>query len=148
MKIFNKSAPSSYHIFEKVEAGIVLTGAEVKAVKTKRADLTGSYVKIIGSEAYLVNAKIYPYEYARTEGYDEARTKKLLLHKKEIIALKSRLAQGNLTLVPLSLYERNGFIKLELGLGQGKKKYEKKRDLKKRDLERETKQELKNVIKL
>jgi len=144
----NKSVPSSHHILEKVEAGIVLTGAEVKAVKTKRVDLTGSYVKIIGSETYLVNAKIYPYEYARNEGYEETRTRKLLLHKTEIIALKSRLSQGNLTLVPLSLYERNGFIKLELALARGKKKYEKKRDLKEKDLEREAAYELKSMRKV
>ena len=148
MKIFNKQAPSSYNILEKLEAGIALLGSEVKAVKGGHADLSSSYVKIIGSEAYLVNAKIFPYEYARVEGYDEARTRKLLLHKKEIISLKSRLAQGNLTMVPLSLYEKDQFIKVQLALSRGKKRVEKKRALKERDLKREAEIELKNMSKL
>lgn len=148
MKIFNKKAPSSYNTLEKLEAGIALLGSEVKAVKAGHADLSSSYVKIIGSEAYLVNAKIFPYEYARVEGYDEARTRKLLLHKKEIIALKSRLAQGNLAMVPLSLYEKDHFIKVQLALSRGKKKFEKKRAQREKDLEREAELELKNMSKL
>lgn len=145
MKIFNKKAPSAYNILERLEAGIALLGSEVKAVKTGHADLTGAYAKIIGSEAYLVNAKIFPYEFARVEGYDEARTRKLLLHKKEIIVLKSRLAQGALTLVPLSLYESKGYIKVQLALSRGKKKPDVKRAQKERDLKRETDIELKNL---
>lgn len=137
MRISNRRAFFDYQIFDRVEAGINLTGAEVKSVKGDRADLTGSFVRIIGSEAYLVNAKIFPYEYARPEGFDEHRTRKLLLHKKEIIALKSKTEGSNLTLVPLSLYTRNGFIKVEIGLGKGKKQYEKREALKRKDLERE-----------
>lgn len=148
MKILNKTALASYRVLERVEAGIVLTGAEVKAVRAHHVDLAGSYVKIIGSEAYLVNAKIYPYEYARVEGYDESRTRKLLLHKKEIIALKSRMVQGNFILVPISLYESNGFIKLQLALSRGRKRHEKKRDLKVKDLKREAEYELKSMRKV
>lgn len=145
IRIFNKTAPASYKITEKFEAGIVLLGSEVKAVRQGHADLTGSYVKIIGSEAYLVNAKIFPYKFSRIENYDEARTRKLLLHKKEIIALKSRLAQGKFTLVPLSIYTKNDFIKLQIALASGKKKFEKKREMKQKDLQREAEQELKRV---
>ena len=142
MKISNKRAFYDYLITDKFEAGINLNGAEVKAVKMQHADLTGSYVRIIGSEAYLINAKIFPYEYARPEGYDETRTRKLLLHKSEIISLKSKTAGANLALVPISLYDKHGLIKLEVGVGKGKKQYDKKEAKKKADLDREIEQEL------
>lgn len=148
MKIFNKNAPASFNFLEKIEAGIVLLGSEVKAVRENHADLTGSYVKILGSEAFLINASIFPYKYARSEGYEEKRTRKLLLHKKEIIALKSRLEQGNLVLVPVCLYTSKQNIKVELALSRGRKQYEKKRLLKERDLQRETQLELKNMGKM
>ena len=126
MKITNKRAFYDYQIGDKFEAGINLNGAEVKAIKMEHADLTGSYVKIMGSEAYLINAKIFPYEYARPEGYDERRTRKLLFHKKEIISLKSKTEGANTALVPISLYDKHGLIKLEVGIGKGKKQYDKK----------------------
>ncbi len=142
MKISNRRAFFDYQILERFEAGINLYGAEVKAIRLGHADLTGSFVKIIGSEAYLVNAKIFPYQYARPEGYDERRTRKLLLHKSEIIALKSKTEGANLAIVPLSLYTTKSFIKVELALGKGRKKFEKKEAIKKRDLERELEEEL------
>lgn len=142
MKITNRRALFDYQISEKFEAGINLYGAEVKAVKLGHADLTGSFVKIIGSEAYLINAKIFPYRYTRPEGYDEKRTRKLLLHKKEIIALKSKTEGANLAIVPLSLYTKKGLIKVELALGKGLKKYEKKEAIKKKDIQREMEEEL------
>ncbi len=142
MKITNKKAFFDYEILERFEAGINLNGAEVKAVRLGHADLTGSFVKIVGSEAYLVNAKIFPYKYARPQEYDERRTRKLLLHKKEIISLKSRVDSSNLSIVPLSLYTKKTFIKVELGIGRGKKKFEKKEAKKKRDIEREVEIEL------
>lgn len=142
MKISNKRAFYDYLITDKFEAGINLIGAEVKAIKLGHADLTGSYVRIIGSEAYLVNAKIFPYEYARPEGYDERRTRKLLLHKREIISLKSKTDGANLTLVPISLYDKHGLIKLEVGIGKGKKQYDKKEVKKKKDIEREIESDL------
>lgn len=145
MKIVNRSAFYNYHLFERFEAGINLNGAEVKAVKMGQANLNGSFVRIIGTEAYLVNAKIFPYKYARPEGYDETRTRKLLLHKKEIIAIKSRAEGEGLTVVPLSLYTKTGLIKLELALAKGKKQYEKKEALKRKDIEREIEQELEEI---
>lgn len=142
MKITNRRAFYDFEILDRFEAGINLYGSEVKAVRLGHADLAGSFVRIIGSEAYLVNAKIFPYQYARPEGYDERRTRKLLLHKKEIIAIKSKTEGANLTLVPLSLYVKNGFIKLEVALGKGRKQYEKKEKTKKRDIERDIEAEL------
>ncbi len=142
MKIVNKKATFDYQILERIEAGINLIGAEVKAVRLGMADLKGSFVKIIGSEAYLVNTKIFPYKYARPEGYDERRTRKLLLHKNEIIALKSRIEGSNLSLVPLSIYTTKSFIKVELGLGKGKKEYQKKESKKKKDIERDIEKEI------
>lgn len=142
MKITNKRAFYDYEISDRFEAGINLTGAEVKAVKLDHADLTGSYVRIIGSEAYLVNAKIFPYIYARPENYQEDRTRKLLLHKKEIVSLKSRTDGANFALVPISLYINNGFIKLEVGIGRGKKKFDKKEAKKRHDLDRDLEREL------
>lgn len=142
MKIVNKKAFFDYQISERIEAGINLNGAEVKAVRLGMADLKGSFVKIIGSEAYLINAKIFPYKYARPQDYDERRTRKLLLHKKEIIALKGETEGSNLTIIPLSIYTTKNFIKVELGLGKGKKEYQKKEAKKKKDIQRETETEL------
>ncbi len=142
MKISNKRAFYDYEITDRFEAGINLNGAEVKAIKQEHADLTGSYVRIMGSEAYLVNAKVFPYEYARPENYQEDRTRKLLLHKKEIISLKSKTDGANLTLVPISFYDKNGLIKLEVGVGKGKRKFDKKEAKKRADLNRELEQEL------
>jgi len=142
MQIRNKRAFYDYQLLERLEAGINLVGAEVKAVRLGHADLTGSFVRIMGSEAYLVNAKIFPYQYARPEGYDERRTRKLLLHKNEIIAIKSKTEGQNLTIVPVSLYIKHGFIKLELALGKGKKEYDKRRAIKQKDIERDIEAEL------
>ncbi|HVZ58350.1 MAG TPA: SsrA-binding protein, partial [Patescibacteria group bacterium] len=111
MKIVNRRAHYDYQLFEKFEAGINLQGQEVKAVRDGHADLTGSYARIIGSEAYLINAKIFPYEYARTQDYEQNRTRKLLLHKQEILSLKHKTQGQKLTIVPLSLYTTHNLIK-------------------------------------
>ena len=145
MKITNRRAFFDYSIMERFEAGINLYGAEVKAVRMGHADLTGSHVRIMGNEAYLINAKIFPYKYSRPENYDEQRTRKLLLHKSEIIALKSKPEGQNLTLVPVSMYTTKSFIKLGIALGKGKKQYDKKESIKKKDLEREVEQEMEDL---
>ena len=142
MKITNKKAFFDYQLLDRFEAGINLYGHEVKAVRLGHADLTGSFVRIIGSEAYLVNAKIYPYQFARPEGYDQKRTRKLLLHKKEIISLKSKIDSEKLTIVPISLYNTRRLIKAELALGKPKKQFEKKEALKRKDIERDVEAEL------
>lgn len=142
MKITNKRAYYDYQLLDRLQAGINLLGAEVKAVRDGHADLTGSHVRIVGNEAYLLNAKIFPYKYARPEEYDERRTRKLLLHKKEILVLKSKTEGASLTIVPISMYTLGNLIKLEVALAKGKKEYDKRRSIKKRDLERERKQGL------
>ncbi len=142
MKITNKKAYFDYRILETFEAGVNLYGSEVKAVRLGRADLTGSFVKIIGAEAYLVNAKIFPYQSGQVENYDEHRTRKLLLHKQEIISLKSKTDGANLSLVPVSLYFKHGLLKLEIGIGKAKKQYEKRESIKKKDIQGHIEQEL------
>jgi SsrA-binding protein len=143
MKIANRKAFYDFEVRDKYEAGINLTGAEVKALRGGHGDLTGSFVRIIGSEAYLVNAKIFPYQNAFPENYDPNRTRKLLLHKREIISLKSKMEGANLTLVPVSWYDTKNLIKLELALGKSKKKFDKRQAIKKRDTDREIEQNLK-----
>src|SRR5579872_2770513 len=133
MKIINRRAPFDYELKDRLEAGINLTGAEVKAVKQGKADLTGSFVKVLGSEVYLLNAKILPYIYARPENYEQNRTRKLLLHKKEINLIKAKSDGSNLTIVPVSMYTKRNLIKVEIALARGKKQFEKRAAIKKRD---------------
>lgn len=147
MKIFNKKATFEYEILEHIEAGVALSGAEVKSIKGGHAELVGAFVRIIGSEAYLVNAQIYPYTYARPEGYDPKRTRKLLLHKAELISLKSKLEGANLTLVPLSWYTKGPIVKLEIGLARGKKQYEKREAKRKEDQRRELERDYRGKVK-
>lgn len=142
MKITNKKAYFNYQISETFEAGINLLGYEVKSVRLGKADLTGSFIKIVGGEAYLLNAKIFPYQNAQIENYEENRTRKLLLHKQQIISLKSKVEGSNLSLVPVSLYIKKGFVKVEVGLGKGKKQYEKRESIKKKDVQRDIEREL------
>lgn len=104
--------------------------------------LEGSFVKIIGSEVYLVNAEIYAYPYARPEGYEARRTRKLLLHKKEILSLKTKMKSDKLTIVPLECYNSHGWVKMKIGLAKGKKEYEKREKIKRRDMDREVAREL------
>lgn len=147
MKIVNKKAPYEYTILDRFEAGIHLTGAEVKSVKGGHASLEGAFVRLISSEAYLVNAQIFPYEAARLEGYDPRRTRKLLLHKRELISLKGKLEGSNLTLLPLSWYTKGPLIKLEIGLARGKKQYEKREAKRREDQRRELEREFRGKVK-
>lgn len=142
MNITNRRVFHDYEILDTYETGIQLTGAEVKSVKGGRMSLEGSFVKIVGSEIYLVNAQIFPYPYARPEGYDPKRTRKLLLHKKEIIQLKTKLASSALTLIPLECYNTHGFLKMKIGLAKGKKEYQKREKLRRKDIERDVQREL------
>lgn len=148
MKIFNRKFRRDYQEVEKYEVGIALTGAEVKSVRAGRIKLEDSFVKILGSEVYLLNAQIPIYEYARPQEYDLRRTRKLLLHKNEIIRLKTKLASaGGLTIVPVSCYNKAGLIKLEIALAKGRKSLEKKKLEKARDVKREQEREVKEYLK-
>ncbi len=140
MKVFNKRARFDYQILEKFEAGVSLSGGEAKAVRTGHLNLTNSFAKIIGDEAFLINANI-PIQGAKD--YNPTRSRKLLLHKKEIYGIKAKSKAKNLTLVPISMYTKGRLIKIELGLGKSKKKFEKKEELKKRVQKREIEKEFK-----
>jgi len=137
MKIINKRTKFEYEIFDKIEAGISLEGQETKSVFLGRLTLDDALAKIKDGQVFLINANIPQYEQARVFGYDPKRSRKLLLHKKEILALETRMKQKNLLLVPVSCYNKGRRIKIELALARGKKKFEKKATVKKRDLERE-----------
>lgn len=146
MKIINKQAPNKFQILEKYEAGIELLGSEVKAIRQSHVDLSGAYVKLMSGQAYLINAKIFPYKFARIEGYLEDRTRRLLLHKKELLGIKTKLDTGKFTLAPLSLYLKNGKFKLEVALAKGKKSHELRKDAKQQAIERDRERELKSEI--
>ncbi len=143
MQILNRYA-KSYKALEKLEAGIVLLGSEVKALRTGHADISGAYVKILGNEAYLINGKIFPYKFSRLEGYQEDRSRKLLLHKKEILALKSKLDQGKFTLIPISIYIKERNFKVDIALVEGKNKGDLRKDSKQAVLDRVAEREAKN----
>lgn len=136
MKIINKKARFDYEIKDVVEAGIQLTGAEVKAAKAGQVAMDGAHAKEAGGELWVVGMQIYPYKFADNEGYDPMRTRKLLLHQKELLALQMKMKSGGLTLIPTAIYTKKGFVKVELGLARGKRKYEKREGIKKRDEER------------
>lgn len=137
MRIINKKALYNYEILERFEAGIVLTGSEVKAIRDSRCNLGDAFVKIISNELWLVNVDIPKYKYDGSSDYDSARSRKLLVKKGELTYLESKMKQGNLTLIPLSVYSKGRNIKVEVGLARGKKRYEKKLQEKERDLNRE-----------
>ena len=145
MKIFseNKKALFDYEVLETFEAGVVLFGQEVKSIKTGHINLSGSYVALKGGEPYLVGVKVPPYQPNNVGAdYNEGRDRKLLLNKKEIDYLLGKSAQKGFSLIPLKIYEKHGRLKLEFGLAKGKKKYDKKEKIKKRDIEREVNREL------
>lgn len=142
MNIINKKAHYDFNILETYEAGMNLTGPEVKSIKGNHMSLDGAYVRIIGNEIYLVNAQVFLYPYARQEGYDERRSRKLLLHKKEIISLIGKIASSNLTLVPLECYNSKGFVKIKIGLAKGKKEFEKREKIKRKDMDKDMQRDL------
>jgi SsrA-binding protein len=145
MKIYseNKKGLFDYEVLERFEAGLVLFGQEVKSIKTGHINLSGSYVTIRGSEPYLLGVKVPPYQPNNAgSGYNEERERKLLLNKKEIDYLIGKTKVKGFSLIPLKVYDKSGRIKLEFGLAKGKKKYDKKEKIKKRDVERETNREL------
>lgn len=133
----NRRALHDYEILEKVEAGLVLLGPEVKSLREGRANLSDSYAVVRRGEAYLVNAHVSPYAQASRENPDPRRERKLLLNRSEIRRLSGKVAERGLTLVPLSVYFKNGRAKVELGLARGKRVYDKRQTLKKREQERE-----------
>ncbi len=144
-KVFaaNRAAFHEYHISDKYEAGVALTGTEVKSVMGGRVQLKDSYVAVREGEAWLFNAHISPYSHGNRENHDPVRTRKLLLHRREIDRLDETSVKQGMTLVPTRVYLKNGRIKIEIGVARGKKLYDKRETEMRRTVERETRAQLK-----
>ena len=139
----NRKARHDYLIEETLEAGIVLTGTEIKSVRAHKVNLADGYVRIERGEAWLVGAHIAPFESGNRWNHEAKRDRKLLLHRTQIVALGTRVKAKGATIVPLRLYiDDRGHAKLELGIGRGKKLYDRRRDIAERDSRRELEREL------
>lgn len=140
--VFNKRAGYDYFLLDRYECGIVLSGAEVKSVRAGRASLQDSFVRVREGQAYLVNLYINPYNFADNKRYDPRRERKLLLHKKEIGDLAAMVGGKNTTIVALSMYDNRNSIKVEIAIGKGKKQFDKRAAIKKKDLDKKVRQEM------
>jgi len=140
----NRKAFHDYSIEETTEAGMVLTGTEVKSLRDGKANLKDSYVIIKDSEVYLLNCHISPYSHGNIMNHDPLRTRKLLLHKKEIVKLQGKTAQKGYSLIPLKIYFKEGRAKVEVGLAKGKRQFEKRETIKKKEADREIERAMKN----
>lgn len=148
MKIINRKFMREYKEIESLEVGIALTGSEVKSIRLGRLKLDDAFMRIMeDGSAYLINAEIPIYEFARNQNYDPKRTRKLLLHKRELIRLRTKMTSAGLTLAPKSCYNKGPLIKLEIALVKGRKEIEKRKLEKKRDIARNEKREAKEYIK-
>ena len=142
----NPVAYHNYTINDKLEAGIVLSGTEIKSIRLGKVNLKDSYVNIKNGEPYIYSMHISPYEHGNIFNKDPLRTRKLLLTKREINKLIGYINQKVMSLVPIQLYFKNNFVKLELGIGKGKKLYDKREDIAKKDAERKIQRILKSNI--
>ncbi|MBA4183499.1 MAG: SsrA-binding protein SmpB [Acidobacteria bacterium] len=140
----NRHAFFEYHIDDKYEAGVALVGTEVKSVMVGRIQLKESYVAVKDGEVWLINAHISPYSHGNKNNHEPLRTRKLLLHRKEIQRLEKETTQKGMTLVVTRVYWKNGRIKFEIGVAKGKKLYDKRDDLKSKTIERETRAQMKD----
>lgn len=138
----NRKARHEYHIEDRYEAGIVLMGTEIKSIRARQVSLREGYVQPIDNELWLVNVHIAPYEQAGREGHDPRRPRKLLLHRREIDRLISRVYERGYTIVPLQMYLRDGLAKVEIGLARGKRKYDKREAIAKRDAKRQAQRDV------
>ena len=140
----NKKARHDYQILETLEAGLVLTGTEIKSVRERRINLKDGFAQIHNGEAWLMNVHISEYTQGNRFNHDPLRARKLLLHKKEIQKLTGQTSEKGITIVPLKVYLKHGFAKVLLGIAKGKHDYDKRETIKKRDQEREIRRTLKN----
>ena len=138
----NKQARRNYHISETHEAGIALTGTEVKSLRAGKAELRDAYAKVVDGEIWMYNCHISPYEYGNIYNHDPTRPRKLLLHRREIKRLLGKTAERGFTLVATRMYFKRGRAKVELGLGKGKLLHDKREDIKARDAQMEMKRAL------
>lgn len=143
----NRAAFHEYHILDKFEAGAVLQGTEVKSIMIGRIQLKESYVSVRDGEIWLFNAHVSPYSHGNRENHEPLRTRKLLLHKREIERLEKEIMQKGMTLVITRIYLKNGRIKFEIGVAKGKKLYDKREDLKSKTIEKETRAQLKETFR-
>lgn len=142
---FNREAEAEYEIIETYEAGIVLEGSEVKALRNKQTvSFKDSFVRIENGEAWLYNLYIAPYRYATLKPPDSLRKRKLLLHKREILRLLGKVQQKGFTIIPLRVYFKDGKVKVEIALAKGKKTYDRREELRERDIKRQMERDLKN----
>ncbi len=139
----NRKAFHDYSILEKLEAGLVLQGTEVKAIREGKINIKEAYCNFVDGELFLMQAHISAYSHTGYENHDPVRPRKLLLHSKELIKLRKKRDEQHLTLVPLSLYWSGNHIKLEVGLAKGKKNYDKRQDIAKRDNQRNIDRQMK-----
>lgn len=139
----NKKAHHDYFIKDTYEAGIALTGTEIKSVRARKINLRDGYVQIINGSAYLENVHISEYKQGNRYNHEPLRQRQLLLHKKEIARLAKEQEQRGIAIIPLKVYLKHGFAKVLIGVGQGKKKYDKRETIKKRDQERELRRQYK-----
>lgn len=139
----NKKASHDYTIVETIEAGVVLTGTEIKSVRAARIQLKDGYAQIKNGQAWLVNVHISPFEQGNIWNQDPERTRKLLLKKREIAKLANELKGTGMTLVPLKVYLKNGFAKILIGLAKGKHDYDKRETIKRREQDRDIKRQVK-----
>jgi len=140
----NRKAYHDYSIEETIEAGMSLVGTEVKSLREGKANLKDSYVLIKNMEAFLLNCHISPYSHGNIMNHDPVRTRKLLLHKKEIVRLQGKIAQKGYTLLPLKIYFKEGRAKVEVGLAKGKREYEKRETIKEKEANREIEKAMKS----
>ncbi len=139
----NKKATFDYHILERIEAGMVLSGKEVKSVRKGQVSFAGSFVSINNSECFLVNCHISAYQPQNNPvDYNPKRDRKLLLQKKEIDRLYGKTKEGGITLVPIKIYTKKNLLKIEIGIARGKKKYDKRESIKKRDIDRDLRRKI------
>jgi len=140
----NRKAFFNYNVLERAEAGLALVGSEVKSIREGGLNFKDAYVDFRGGELFLVGCHISPYSHGSSQNHFAERERKLLLHKREILRLGGKATEKGLTLVPLRAYFKNGRIKVEIGLARGKREHDKRDAIKKKDLERETRQEVRS----
>ena len=144
MEILNRKARYDYEIFDRFEAGIVLTGTEIKSIRNGSANLKDSYAIVKNHEVYILNMFVAEYKEGNIFNHEETRTRKLLLHKKEILKIEDKINIKGYNLINIKLYFYKGKSKIEIGIAKGKHTYDKKETIKQRDIERETQKMLKN----
>jgi SsrA-binding protein len=139
----NKKASFNYYLLDTFEAGIVLHGTEIKSVRANKVNIGDAYCTVRNNEMFIVNLHIAKYDHGNVFNHNETRSRKLLLHKKQIIKINNKVMQDSLTIVPIKVYIENGLCKVEIALGKGKKNYDKRQSLKAKDAKRNLEKNLK-----